>query len=263
MPAAELSRLREQIARLLALFGQPDEFVRTLRNICEIYEDVSFRPGKETGPPFIPSYRLPPLVQRQLEVDLAAASIAHPAPALGIVDVLWAEPRLEPRKLAALMLGRIPLSQADEILRRLRQWATPSEDRQMIEILLDSGTARLRIEGFDALLEIYAEWLGDPDPGKRAIGLKALSSLIRDEKFENLPPVFDLLMPLVRTATSTTFNDLATILVALARRTPAETTFFLRQVLASPYAKDTPRLVRRVLPYLSTAQQESLRTALR
>ena len=264
MPAVEINKLRIQIARLGQYFDQPEEFYRGMRDLLELYLDRAYRPGLEVNSASIlPTYRPPALVQRRLELELISLTQAFPEQALGIADRLWLDTFLEPRMLAVLILGQIPLSQAEDVLERLNRWATPDEDRSMLEALLDRGTFRLRLEGPDALLELYESWLAHVDSARRSIGLKALLPLIKDPRFGNIPPIFSILFPLVRAASSDLFNDLSSVLQALAERTPVETVYFLRQVLSSPVSKDTPRLARRILPQLNPAQQESLKTTLR
>jgi hypothetical protein len=264
MPAVELTRLREQVSRLIAIFDRPLEFRHDLADLCESYSDLSFRASQSGGgPPLVPSYRLSPLFMRQIEMELNTACRTFPEKSLAVADVLWSETHYEPRLFGALILGQTPLSQAEGILERLQKWANPGEDRQMLELLLSLGTARLRAEGPDVLLELYGEWVNSTDSSRRAIGLKALLTLAADQTYENLPPLFDLLVPLVRTAPQNLFNDLSGLLVVLAERTPTETIYFLRQILASPSGKDTPRLARRILPYLTEAQQETLKAAMK
>jgi hypothetical protein len=259
MPAVELSRLRAQLPRLTALFARPLEFRRALTDLCETYADPTFRAGRK----IIPSYRMPQLVVRQMELVLGAACREHPEQALDVVDELWGATYLEPRMLAVYLLGQVPLSQAEGILERLRKWANPSEDTMMLEALLIYGTLRLRTEGPDALMDLFGEWLNDSEIPRRLIGLKAMHSLANDPEFENLPPLFNQLFPLVRAAPQNLFNELSALLTTLARREPTETAYFLRQVLASPTGKDTPRLTRRIMPLLSEAQQESLKSILK
>ncbi len=264
MPAVELTKLRLQIARLAQLFGQPEEFYRGLRDFLELYLDRAYRPGTEvSSAPLLPSYRPPALLMRLLELELTSLSLEYPAQALLVADRLWKDTYREPRLLAVLILGQMPLNQAEGVLERLVAWATPDEDRAMLEALLDRGTSRLRQEGADALIDLYADWLLSAGGERRKIGLKAFLPLIKDPRFENLPPLFSALFPLVRTAPADLFTDLSTVLVALAERTPVETAYFLRQVFSSPVAKDTPRLARRVLPVLPATQQESLKASLR
>ena len=264
MPAVELSKLHVQIERLVQLFDQPETFHHGLRDLLEFYLDRAFRPGLAvSSAPLLPSYRPPALVIRRVELELARLSLQLPDQALAVADRLWQDEYLEPRRMAALILGQVPLAQAEGVLERLRAWAHPGEDRSMLEALLDRGTFRLRQEGPDALIDLYTNWLNDASPLRHPVGLKALLPLIKDPRFENIPPLFNLLFPLVRAAPPDLFTDLSAVLLALAERTPVEMVYFLRQVLSSSISKDTPRLARRVLPALNPTQQENLKSSLR
>jgi len=264
MPSVEISKLRDQLNHLAGFYAQPDEYTRRLRDLFEKYADNGYRPGTEVNAlPSIERYRLPPLVQRHLELDLSTFSRTRPDEALPVIDRLWASAYLEPRLFAAMMLGQIPLRQAENVLERLNAWARPDEQRILLQALLDQGTQRLRREGSDALLEIYDRWLAQNQPERQALGLSALLPLVADPAFENLPPLFAMLFPLVSRAPTALFNDLSAVLTGLARHSPTETVYFLRQVLSSPTGKNTPRLIRRVFPFLSPEQQNSLKAALK
>jgi len=95
------------------------------------------------------------------------------------------------------------------------------------------------------------------------MGLRALLPLINDNHFENIPPLFGMLFPLMRVAPASLFNELASVLSCLARRTPTETVYLFRQVLSSPTTPNTARLARRILTDLPPDQQSNLRAALR
>jgi len=264
VPAVELSHLREQLARVVSQFDQPGEFRRALTTLLELYTNHAYRAGQAVpSRPLLPSYHLPPLVIRQVEIELIAATHRDPVSALANTDALWKSDYLEQRALAALMLGQVHLSQAEGVLERLQQWASPDANREALALLLTRGTLRLRREGPDALIDLVREWFSDSRTAVRAIGLRALLPLIRDESFHNLPPVFDLLSPLLRKPASALFNDLQEALEALAERSPSETAFFIRQVAGGSTDPDLARLCRRVLPLFPANQQDSLRAALR
>ena len=114
MPSVELSKLRDHLNNLAAFYAQPDEFMRHLRDLLEKFADNGFRPGDtiHTQSSFS-SYHLPPLVSRQLELDLTAFSRTRPEAALAVIDRLWADSYLETRQYSILMLGQIPLRQAE------------------------------------------------------------------------------------------------------------------------------------------------------
>jgi hypothetical protein len=264
MPAVELSQLRNHLNILAADHARPDAFVRRLRDMLERFADNGYRAGEAVNAmPSIESYHLPPLVSRQLELELAAFSRTRPEEALAVIDRLWADSYLEPRLYSILMLGQIPLRQAESVLERLNAWARPDEQRIILEALLEKGTLRLRREGADALLELYEQWLTQNDVARQVLGLKALLPLVADKDFENLPPVFAMLFPLVSRAPTALFIDLSAVLSKLAERTPTETVYFFRQLLSSPIGKNTPRLARRILPSLPPELQAGLKAALK
>jgi hypothetical protein len=264
MPAVELSKLHDHLNVLAAFHAQPDEYTRRLRDLLEKFADYGYRAGESINVlPALSSYHLPTLVARQLELDLAAFSRTRPEEALAVIDRLWADTFLETRLYAIMMLGQIPLRQAENVLERLNAWVRPDEQRVILEALLEKGTQRLRHEGADALLELYDQWLHQAESERQALGLKALLPLVADRSFENLPPVFAMLFPLVSRASTALFNDLSAVLVKLAERTPTETVYFFRQLLSSPTGKNTPRLARRILTVLPPELQSSLKAALK
>jgi hypothetical protein len=94
-------------------------------------------------------------------------------------------------------------------------------------------------------------------------GLRALLPMINDPRFENLPVFFRLIAPLTRTAPSAVRPDLLDVLESLARRSPPETAFFLRQTLDTPNSPDTPWLIRQCLRAFPDELQASLRETVR
>ncbi|RPJ43018.1 MAG: hypothetical protein EHM21_12100, partial [Chloroflexi bacterium] len=98
MPAAELSRLRTQINGLIDRFDDPTGFRLALRDLLEMYANRAYRPGQAVQPqPLLPSYRVPPLITHQLELELSKTCLEQPAQALEVVEALWHDPFLEPR----------------------------------------------------------------------------------------------------------------------------------------------------------------------
>lgn len=264
MPAANLTHLRQQIGQVLALIGRPADFHRALSELLDLYANHAYRLSDSVPQAaLLPSYHLPPLVARQVELELGSISQKLPGEALAALDTLWTDPHLEQRQLAAVMLGRVPVSHATGVLERLRAWAVPSQDRTALQSLLEQGTLNLRRDDSPELYGLVQVWLSDTHTDVQKIGLKALLPLIADPQFGNLPPCFRLLSPLVQTAPAQLFSDLSTVLQALAHRSAIETVYFLRQVAGPSANPATARLARRVLPELSPEQQESLRTALK
>lgn len=264
MPAVALTRLRTQINRILLQFDQPEAFCAALRELLELNANFAYRPGQAVQPqPLLPSYRISPLIMRQLEIDLARACHEQPEHALAIISALWADPYLEPRLLAASLLGSLPRAMDDQVLEKLRAWVTPDQNFRMIDSLFQTGTAGLRQGAAQSLLALVEEWLSSQRQGLVALGLRALVPLVADPQFDNIPAVFRLLRPQVQIAHAPLLANLQAALEAMIRRTPTETAFFLRQALSIAHSANASRLVRRCLPSFSPEQQTALREALR
>lgn len=264
MPAAELMRLRQQINQLILSFQEPENFCRLLRDLLDLYAHHSYRPGQAIQPqPLLPTYRVPPLVMRQLTLELGKTCQEQPQQALAVVATLWKETYLEPRLLAASMLGSIPVESSKEgVLGLLRAWATGSENHRLITAVMETSTQLLRREAPDRLLQLVDVWLSDPSPAQQSVGIQALIAMVNDQSFENIPAVFRLLGPAVQNVNPRLQADLQLVLQALIRRSPVETAYFLRQALSLSVGTNTARLIRRMLPEFEPAQQASLRAAL-
>lgn len=263
MPAAELSRLRAQINGLIAQFKDPVALRRGLRDLLEMYANWAYRPGKALQPqPLLPSYRVPPLVMQQLELELSRTCQEMPVEALAVVEELWRDGYLEPRQLAAMLLGAIPISQAEAVLAKICAWAQPAENFRMIDTLFRCGTISIRHSAPEQLTPVLEEWLTASAIETQVMGIRALIPLIEDMQFANLPIIYRLLGPLVQNATPGLQTELQSALEALVRRSPTETAFFLRQSLGVTAQPATARMIRRCLPLFDVGLQTSLRAAL-
>jgi hypothetical protein len=263
MPAAELSRLRSQINGLINHFADPAGFRIALRDLFDLYANRAYRPGQAVQPqPLLPSYRVAPLIMHQLELEIGKTCQEQPEQALAVVEALWRDPYLEPRLLAAALLGSIPASHAQKVVDKLREWTIPAENFRMLDALFRSGSTNLRRYSPQLLLNLCEVWLGNSQNTIQSLGLRALIPMIEDQAFENLPPIFRLISPLVQSDPTSLHTDLQVVLTALTRRTSVETAYFLRQVLSLATGPGTARLVRRCLPLMEPAQQVSLRAAI-
>ena len=185
-----------------------------------------------------------------------------PAAALALADALWQDEYFEPRLLAAFILGQIPLKPVEEISRRILTWADISADKQLQEAIFSQATLRLRRENPAAWLAIITDWLAASPLASKVMGLRALAGLLEDREFEDLPGAFNMLQPLMLTAPSRLHGDLLMVLQIIVRRSPVETTHFLRQVLLGTSSPIPARLIRQILPSLSPELQASLRRSL-
>jgi hypothetical protein len=263
MPAIQPARLRHQAALLAEHFNEPQAFVRSMHHLMEFYSERARRPGVSGKPdPLVLSYKVRPPVLRLLLRELIPLAERNPQQGLALCDKLWDEPYLEFRTLACMLLGQISPEQGDAILERLQTWITPELENYLIDTLLTHGLQRLRRENGDAVRKTVEEWLRDNGTFRQQLGLRALLTLIEDPDFENIPAFFNLIQPLARKVPPPLRSDLLDVVIAMARRSPQEATYFLRHTLQMAGAVDTPWLIRQSMSVLPPDLQESMHQSL-
>jgi hypothetical protein len=261
MPAVQLARLRIQTTRLAESFDDPGEFSRGLDSLLELYGNRAFRPGFDAvDRSSLPAYHVPPLVMRQLEIELGQISKTNPVVCLQIIDRLWQSPVLEMRLVAIYLLGEIPASQTEEVKARLKTWCNPAEDTAVLLDLLSIGGKNIRKHSPLAWLEICEEWLGDIDPQILKIGLRALEPFLVEYQMEHLPRVFNLLEAPLRNPSHAVMTEIEVVITQLYAISPMETQFFIRNCLENKPDQQCLRLIRRLLPGFSGETQTYLRS---
>ncbi len=261
MPAVQLNRLKAQVNSLAWKFTRPQEFQTELRELLEFYSDRTFRPGKESPSARLPaSYRVPALVIHQVEQGLAPLCRENPQAALILIETLWSDPYLEPRLLAALLLGKIDPKPPEMITGYLQRWCRPECEAVSLSALLEHGAHRMRREQSEHWFELLHLWLADKNTAVQKIALRAMLPAIQDREFENLPPLFRMIEPLLKSPLPILQTELVEILQALAKRSPVEAAYLLRQTLVGSTHPLTVRIVRRLLPLFPPEEQNRLRS---
>jgi hypothetical protein len=264
MPAVELTRLQTQIRLAAREYSSAEQFVKQLSTVYEFYSDRTFNPlasGKR--PLSADAYNVTPLINRQFELEFGKLCQDNPLSSLDVIDRLWEETKLEPRQLAAALLGKIPLEYSAEVIDRLQDWSLPTEDRDLIAFLHNRGSARLRREDIDQWLAVIQGWLESKDSYDQVFGLQSLLPMIKDSDFHNLPRIFEMLSLVISFPLTRILTTLQKVIEALAARSPVETVFYLKSVIAKPHSAELPRLFRRLLPVFPAEQAASLRLVLR
>jgi hypothetical protein len=264
MPAIQPARLKHQVADLVSHYDQPAVFVRQLHALLDLYSDHTQRPGQAGIPsPLMDSYNAPPPVMRQVWHELNKTIRSHPNAALHLSDALWAETNVDLQLLAARLLGQLPLVPLEPLVERLQSWVHSDPDRRLLDGLLEYALIRFQQEAPDQLLELISSWLTSPDLSAQHAGLRALLPLVTDPMSPHLPVIFRLVTPYTRIAPSRIRPDIVAVLNALARCSPSETAYLLRQNLTTPDNPDTPWLIRQVLDEFPIETQAGLRAAMK
>lgn len=262
MPAIDLARLKKQTAGLADLFDQPAAFLREVREILEFYVNRTLRSQSVAPSSVLPTYRTPAVVLRQIETELGPLAEKRPIQALELADALWDEGSLETRLLAAFLLGRIP-PQEERLLARLTAWTQAVRDPNVRAALLTTSLTRLRKETPDLFLVLVKEWLHPARQRMWSNGVQALVPLVSSPDFDNLPPIFEIVDPIMKASPVTLQYDLQELIIALFEASPDETTYFIQQILKGTKNPNPSVVLRRMSPELPQELQSSLREMLR
>ena len=87
--------------------------------------------------------------------------------------------------------------------------------------------------------------------------------LVEKQDFENLPALFNLLSPIVEQSSKVTDIDLLDALSILARRSPQETAYFLKQSLAKSRQVGLEAMIRQIMDHFPDQLREDMRMYLR
>jgi hypothetical protein len=264
VPAIQPARLRQQASLVSQHFSQPPALIRSLHYLFGYYAERSRHIGLAGKPVALsPAYKVPAPVLSYVLRELSPLASEDIPGGLKLCDALWGQDYLEFRTLACMLLGAVPISDPDLVLHRLRDWIKPDLEDRLIRELFVHGLAFLRRRNPQAILAQAERWLMGKESFSQMLGLQALLPLITEPGYENLPVFFRLIHPFCQVAPAALRPDLLDILDALARRSPKETAFFLRQSLNLPASPDTPWLIRQVLPNFPPDIQKDLRQTLR
>jgi hypothetical protein len=262
MPAIDLARLKKQTAQLADLFDQPADFLREHRELLDYYVNRKLRSQGVAPSSVLPTYRTPVVVLRQIENELGPVAEWKPIQALELADALWDEGWLETRLLAAFLLGRIP-PQEERLLARLTAWTQAVRDPNVRAALLTTSLTRLRNETPDLFLVLVKEWLHPARQRMWSNGIQALVPLISSPDFDNLPPIFEVIEPIIKTAPAALQFDLQELIITLYKASPNETTYFLQQILKGTKSPLPAVALRRMSTELPQELQTSLREMIR
>lgn len=263
MTAVNPTRLRFQIQGLMAFFDSPEVFHQKLRQLFSLYANYALRFGDSAvSRPLIPMYHLAHPVMRQLALDLKPHIQDHPQAALALADELWQDEYYEIKRTAILVIGSVPLEDPQPIVERVADWLIPGLDNVLKTDLLSVGTRQLQESFPEAWEKLILSLLSQTEPEMIALGIQALAEGSKSPTFKNLPALFRLASPFIRSPHSTFTRDLEDLIEALAELSPNETGYFLKQILSVSTSPETDRLIKSCLAAFPADIQEDLKSTL-
>jgi hypothetical protein len=264
MPAIQISQLRAKVKLLTGLLDSPGKLLPELLRFYSAYSDLTFQSNSlsvKAGTLF--AFRTPALMNREIEIAFSKFALTQPDQLCEFIDLLMKCPELEPRQLAATLLGALPAEYFDRVIPRLTTWANEIADPEDLTWLFTRATANLRREKPEIWLSMLQQWLESSDEKSRVIAVYGLSSMITDSSLTSLPLIFKHLQPLLLEENSKISVYLETIIERLIEKSETETIYFLKQTLSSSPTQTLIRMVRRSIPLFSAEGQESLKIFLR
>lgn len=264
MPAIDLTRLRTRIALLRSSFDQPSEFVAGLREVFSVYSDRTFPLANyHLEIHSQPAFNTPPLLNRELEHSLSAYCLEQPQQLMLILDHLWQQPEIELRQLAAVLLGKFPISEKESVISHIIEWSADPNDALFLPYLHEYGSITLRRMEPQTWLAVLEKWKNSHETWQIKLSIQGLITLIDDQDFANLPAVYTFLAPLFSSLAPDMQYDLHIALEHLSRRSEVETVYFLKQLYTRSDNPSLGRFIRRSFEYFSPSAQNSLRICMR
>jgi hypothetical protein len=265
MPAIIPAQLKIRAAGLAQLAPEGEEFCRAYHAYLDFYADRTYRPGKVgEPPPLMRAYQAPIQVIQALLKELTVFTKNAREESLALADLLWSEPFLEFRLLAAYLVGEVSPDPSKSIIERIRAWAVPSTEERIISVLIKSSLKRLRQEQTERYIEQIETWLESKEAFEKQLGLKAISPLLEIQSFTDFPLVFRFLDPVMQSDQASLRPELLAVIERLTKRSPKETAFFLHQkVLSQTDNTNLKWYVRHSLEFFSPEAKDYLKDALR
>jgi hypothetical protein len=263
MPAIQPGRLKTSAAELADHLYEPARFIHVFKALLEFYADRTRRPRRSGTPaPLIQAYNVPNQVMRQVAIAVHPAAAQSPAAALLLADELWDLKILEARLLAIELLATIPHEFEAALFSRIQDWSQQEDEPVILEALFLNGAALLRKEKPGPFYAMIEAWLESLDLQTIKLGLLALQYGVQVQDPDPVPVTFKLMTPLLVEPRAELKGPLRILLHELARRTPQETAYFLRQNWLIYENPEIAWLIRQCLPLFSDEIRLNLRELL-
>lgn len=263
MPAIPLAKIREDVDEVCLHFVDTPAFLTRLEALFSSYANYAYKPASELpklrGVSFFNS---PPLLSSQVLLQTRPLLEVDPAHTDAILTALWNSKHYEFKLLAVHLLRTLSAKHPDEALERLNSWLTPDLHAYFKQQLFTTGAESLVINHSDKWLAQVKTWLNSDKLDDQKTGMLAATSLAQNVTFENLPPIFTAITRLVLLTNQNTFFELLDLLSALAHRAPAETAYFIRQIIGLGLTEQSARLLRKTISAFPEADQPRLRKLL-
>ena len=231
MPAIDLTTLRIQIHELVDQSSNPDTFFESLSLLFEYYKNYTLRVEKKYIGLNLPSYNTPTQVLSFIGKELGKLVSTSPEIGLELATGLWNESYLEAKLLAVSLFGSLPKSTSLQLLSNFPEISGGTHEQEAFLPLMTNAFIHIRQEFPAQFIELISSWLGASDSILQRLGLKIIANMIHGSEDEDLPKIFEILEPSLRSKDPSTQTDLVECIDSLYTNSPSETLHFLVEAL--------------------------------
>ena len=264
MAAIDLTRLNKQIEGLKEVFAQPVEFRQQFHEILQFYHRYAHRQHKDAVPvSFMRVYNLPDQVLPHIANGLSLKARQDEVETLAVVDELWLDEHYEARDLATHLLGQVPSTSSTAVYDRIRQWSSAPMDRAVVSAVFSKASQRLNSEDPKGWTEFIGNLLANPLEHMQNHALYALALLVEQSHSDQLPLFFRWIRPFLQSDQTLIQPNLSRVIAVLARRSPAETAYILKEVLSDTEGTGIEQRVRSYLPFFEEEVGQGLQASIR
>ncbi|MBN1231645.1 MAG: hypothetical protein JXA19_07285 [Anaerolineales bacterium] len=264
MPAIELSRLRQQAAAIAINFGDPVKFIRDCDTFFEYYSDRTQRPGQKTSKNItLDSYHVPIQVIRRIIFELTPLCESEPNSGLQLAKSCWGKDIFEYYTLSANILGLLPISEKEMILRTITHWIGKGVDDSVLQLLAEDALAKIREDDQNYLMSQTEKWLLPSEQiSLHIFALITLKTFLDDSDFDILPTIYHLLGDFLSHLNKQHLPYVLKLIKSLVSTSPQETAFFMNQSYLRNPNTELAWILRQSLNAYPTEIQKMLRETL-
>ena len=264
MVAINLSRLAKQLEELRECFDDPEKFLASLHRFFSFYHQYSHRKHHDTIPEsFMRQYDLPMQIVPQLELSLRQTVIKEVAQSYALVDVLWQDNFFESRDLACYILGHLPEAENERVLFQVKEWLSQPLDRAVVASIFDKACQGILNDSPLLFRDLVKELLESPEVWRKRQGLFALSLYLPKAESKDLPTVYSMIRPFISQSDLQLQSRLAELVHSLAKQSPGEVVYLLKEVLADTEGAEIEQRLRSYLGFFDEAYAESIHLAIK
>ena len=263
MPPIDPAVLRRRTAALPGKFPEAAAVALLVRRLLDEYADRTHRASPAVATSAVANeYKAPAPVVRAITNVLRPALQADPAAARLTADAVWAGGSREERRIAADWLGQVALVDPAATLALIETWAPQIEDAVTADAVAELALGPLMLADPARHLEHARRWVVSPARWVRRLGVAALSPLVNDRQWDNVPAALTVLRPVMGEADGEVRRTAAQVLEKLGPKSPPEVSRFLREQAVRANA-NTQWIIRNALTGLPEADQTEIIRLLR